>query len=136
MSEPSARPDPVQHVLIVEDDVPIREILRDLTIELGATPIEARDSSEALTALSDGQRDVHLIILDVMIPGIGGEAVGRAIRDLPNGAKIPILLLSASDPEDMKNLAIKLQARALAKPFDLHELETELLSGLRQDGSS
>jgi DNA-binding response OmpR family regulator len=80
------------HVLVVEDETNIRELV-SLHLRLEhAVPVEAADGRAALELAR--QRRFDLVILDLMLPGLDGLTVCRAIRkDSPNQAT-PILMLT------------------------------------------
>jgi DNA-binding response OmpR family regulator len=116
-------------VLVVEDDP---SILRGLQMNLGLEGfrlITARDGEEALEFARSHRPD--LIVLDLMLPKLGGLDVIRALR--ADGADVPILVLSAKDQEADKVLALSLGADDyLSKPFGLAELVARIRAALRR----
>lgn len=105
-------------VLVVEDDHDIRMVARMALQHLGGfTVIEAASGLEALDVVSSVRPDV--ILLDVMMPGMDGTEVFRALREMPGVAGVPVLFLTAKAmPGDLERLRA-LGARAiLTKPFD------------------
>lgn len=81
-------------VLIVEDDVAIREMMRRRLVLRGFAVLEAGDGPEALLAVAERAPDV--ILLDVGLPnGLSGWDVARAIRSDPVGAGIRIFAVTA-----------------------------------------
>jgi DNA-binding response OmpR family regulator len=117
MASPTAAP----RALIVEDEVAVRELIR-LHLELAGFHIEeAGDGRGALARIRDTPFDP--LILDVMLPGIDGVSLCRAVRvDGPNTAT-PILMVTARDAESDKVLGLESGADDyLAKPFGIREL--------------
>jgi DNA-binding response OmpR family regulator len=104
-------------ILVVDDEQAVRQLLRD-TLELDAYDvIEAADGPQALTAFESHHPDG--IILDIMMPGLSGIDVLRAIRSRPGGAELPVILLTAAG--DDKTTWDGWSAGAscyLTKPFD------------------
>ncbi len=119
------------HVLVVEDETNIRELVAlHLRLE-HAVPIEAGDGRTALEMAR--QRRFDLVILDLMLPGLDGVTVCRAIRkDSPNQAT-PILMLTARREENDKVLGLDSGADDyLAKPFGVRELMARVRALLRR----
>ena len=102
-------------VLIVEDDVAIRESLRDLLDDEGYAVAEAANGAEAL-ALLEKQRP-ELILLDLWMPVMTGGQLYERIRERADWAKIPIVVVTAAnDAPPSKDLEI------LRKPLRLEDL--------------
>jgi DNA-binding response OmpR family regulator len=112
-----AAPDEWRTVLVVEDDLPLLEVLGMLLEFEHFRCIPAADGLQALELLED-QRPA-LVILDWLIPKMSGPEVLAAIRER-YGAKVPVLVLSAiADAEEAR------QAGAddyLRKPYAIEEL--------------
>jgi DNA-binding response OmpR family regulator len=110
-----------RRVLVVEDGLSVRELLR-LHLDLAGFEIEeSADGRDALRHLRE--RAFNLVILDVMLPGIDGVSLCRAIRaDGPN-RHTPVLMLTARDTESDKVLGLESGADDyLTKPFGIREL--------------
>ena len=128
-------PDTRPTVLVVEDEQNIRELV-SLHLKLEKiTPVEASDGTAAL-GLARSQR-FDLIILDLMLPGIDGVTLCRAIRrDSPN-ADVPILMLTARREESDKVLGLDSGADDyLTKPFGVRELMARIRALLRRGPTS
>ena len=108
-------------VLVAEDEANIRELVRlHLGLE-GWDVLEAADGDTALRQLRAGP--VDLVVLDIMLPGLDGITVLRAMRrDGPN-TQTPVLLLTARREESDKVLGLDSGADDyLTKPFGVREL--------------
>ncbi|MED1917683.1 response regulator transcription factor [Bacillus thuringiensis] len=92
-------------ILIVEDQQVLREIMKEYLMDEGYEVLEAGDGSQALTLFQE--HEVHLIILDVMLPELDGWSVCRRIRKVSN---VPILMLTARSDEDDTLLGFELGA--------------------------
>lgn len=129
MREPE--PAPPVHILVVEDEAHIRELVC-LHLELeGYTCLPVGDGREALKIASE--RPLHLIVLDLMIPGLDGLTVCRAIRREGVNHAVPILILTARREESDKVLGLESGADDyLAKPFGVRELVARVHALLRR----
>ncbi|MEK4677525.1 MULTISPECIES: response regulator transcription factor [Bacillus] len=84
-------------ILILEDEDILREIMKDYLLNEGYNVLEAMNGKEALCIFEENE--VHLIILDIMLPELNGWAVCRRIRKKSN---VPIIMLTARvDEEDI-----------------------------------
>ena len=112
-------------VLVVDDAKPIREALRELLEEEGYAVEEARDGYEALAALERAEGP-YVVLLDLVMPRLSGEAVLRAIAARPDWeGRHAVLLLTGRHEAARGELAALLQATGagvLEKPFDLQVL--------------
>src|SRR5437868_985811 len=82
-----------RHVLIVEDESPIRGMLADLLSDAGYAVLEAADGVEALHQLKAARPD--LIVLDLMLPGMSGWQFLERSRKQLEQRNIPVVILSA-----------------------------------------
>ena len=104
-------------VLVVEDDVNIRDLI---ALHLGLEGLECAlvgDGREALARLEATR--VDLVVLDLMLPGIDGLTVCKAMRRSGANTDTPVLMLTARGEEADKVLGLETGADDyLAKPFD------------------
>ncbi len=105
-------------ILVVDDDLHIREVIRVALRKAGMTVHEAKDGHEALTRFADARPD--LIILDIGMPELDGLEVCREIRKTSD---VPILFLSARDDEIDRVLGLEIGGDDyVTKPFSPREL--------------
>ena len=83
-------------VLVVDDEVRMRKLVKDFLVKKEYKVIEAGDGEEAID-LFFKEKDISLIILDVMMPKMNGWQVCREIRKY---SKVPIIMLTAKSSED------------------------------------
>lgn len=104
-------------ILVVDDEEPVRLLLRD-TLELDAYEVrEAADGPAALMSFDQVRPDG--IILDIMMPTMSGIDVLRSIRSRPGGADIPVILLTAAGDDQTTWDGWSAGATCyLTKPFD------------------
>lgn len=79
-------------VLLVEDDPSVRELLRVLLKGEGYEIVEAGDGNEALRKVKI--EEPQLLILDLMMPNVDGEAVIRKLRDDPQHSDLPVVVVT------------------------------------------
>lgn len=118
-------------VLVVEDEAHIRDLI---VLHLGLEGLETEAVGDGREALGRaGSESFDLVILDLMLPGLDGIAICRAIRrDGPN-QDVPILMLTARREESDKVLGLESGADDyLAKPFGIRELVARARALLRR----
>src|SRR6202795_3246586 len=109
------------HLLVVDDDARLRELLRRHLSDNGFRVTAAADAAEARARLASFAFD--LMVLDVMMPGETGLDLTAALRGEPAAPRVPILLLTAmGEPEDRVNGLERGADDYLAKPFEPREL--------------
>lgn len=115
-------------ILIVDDDKEIAKAISLLLQKEGYKTAIAFDGMEALAILE--ARQIHLIILDIMMPKLNGLSVAMKVRETKN---IPIIMLSAKSEATDKILGLSLGADDyVTKPFDPSELVARVTSQLRR----
>jgi len=119
------------HILVVDDDNAVRELLRQVLTDAGHSVTVAADGLEAMQAVRDQQPD--LMVLDVLMPGLSGFDVAAMLKGNPDTRELPIVILSVvTDHHRGDGLGID---RYLTKPLsndDLLSTIDELLGDLRQ----
>jgi DNA-binding response OmpR family regulator len=130
-----AEPPAGARVLVVEDEPHIRDLVAmHLKLE-GLVPIAVGDGNEALRYARSEPFDA--IVLDLMLPGLDGITVCRAIRREPTNGDVPILMLTARREESDKVLGLESGADDyLAKPFGVRELVARVRALLRRPRAS
>ena len=114
----------MSRILVIDDDVPIGDMLQELLEREGYRVTRAYSGTEALLALSAARPD--LALLDLMLPGLPGEAV------LPKLTGIPVIVLSAKVDTDSKvSLLLGGAADYVTKPFEPRELLARIAVALR-----
>ena len=115
-------------ILVVDDEPPIRRLLRAALVAQGYRVEEAADGEAALDFLK--RNPVDLMILDLGLPGMDGLELVRRLRG--QGSPLPIIILSSRDDEAGKVAALDLGADDyVSKPFGMEELSARLRAALR-----
>jgi two-component system OmpR family response regulator len=116
-------------IMIVDDDLYIRELLHELLKEKGFEVLEAADGLTALSKLECEK--VDMLILDIMMPGMDGWKLCEEIRSCD--ANLPILMLTAKGETSQKVKGFTLGADDyLVKPFDPAELVARVKALLKR----
>jgi diguanylate cyclase (GGDEF)-like protein len=119
-------------ILVVDDDDGARTVLRDLLLSEGYVAKSARDGAEALDMVRE-RPAFDLVVSDVCMPHLDGFRLFSEIRALAHGAELPVILLSAFEPNDRRVHALDLGADDfVAKPVDSSELLARIRSHLRR----
>lgn len=117
------------HVLVVDDEAPITELLSTALRYMGYEVTTARTGSAALESASRTPPD--LVVLDVMLPDIDGFEVCRRLR--ADGDFVPVIFLTARDAEDDRVTGfIRGGDDYVTKPFSLEELTLRIAALLRR----
>lgn len=129
----SAAPDDdAPHLLVVDDDTRIRNLLKQFLSENGFRVTVAGNSDEARRKLRG--LDFDLLVLDVMMPGESGVELTKSLRAEKN---VPILMLTALSETDSRVIGLEAGADDyLPKPFDPRELILRINNILRRGGPS
>jgi len=115
-------------ILVVEDEPRLAELLR-LYLERDGHAVTVVGDGRAAIAALDAE-PVDLVVLDLMLPGVSGEAVLAAIRDR---GETPVLIASAKRSDIERIAGLRMGADDyLAKPFNPHELTARVAAVLRR----
>ena len=115
-------------ILIVEDEFDIRELLEAYLTNEGYKVIAAENGEEALERFHDGHPD--LVLLDLLLPGLDGFLVCRAIRE---ESDLPVIMLTAlgSEQSELKGFDLRVDDY-IAKPFSMPVLLRRVEAVLRR----
>jgi DNA-binding response OmpR family regulator len=125
----------MSRILVVEDDTHIRDLV---VLHLGLEGLETEALGDGRQALDRaGAAAYDLIVLDLMLPGLDGISICRAIRRGGPNQDVPILMLTARREESDKVLGLESGADDyLAKPFGTRELVARVRALLRRPRAS
>jgi DNA-binding response OmpR family regulator len=117
-------------ILVAEDDADLRAVLTTSLMRNGHQVMQARDGAEALAAI---ERDhIDLLVLDLVMPNIDGFGVLTRLKELRQGATIPVIVVTGTDRSTTEMEALRLGANVyLSKPVEaaaLTEQVTKLLT--------
>ncbi len=119
------------HVLFVEDEPPIQELIRYTLEHAGMRAVGAADAGEAMTVLRDELPD--LVLVDWMLPDKSGLALARELRETARTADLPIIMLTARGEETDRVKGLEQGADDyIVKPFSPRELIARIQAVLRR----
>ncbi len=118
-------------ILVVEDEAPIREMVRFSVGHAGFDVREAADATEAYERIAD--RIPDLILLDWMLPGVSGIELARRLKKDELTRKIPLIMLTARGEETDRLKGFEIGADDyVTKPFSPRELAARIKAVLRR----
>ncbi|HHT7189204.1 response regulator transcription factor [Bacillus cereus group sp. Bc222] len=119
------------HILVVEDDQEIQELIKQFLMTQQYTVIVASDGLEGMKQFN--KQSLDLILLDVMMPNLNGFEVAKMIRSQSN---IPIIMLTALEEEQdqMKGFDLGIDDY-ITKPFSFHVLMRRVEAVLRRSNN-
>lgn len=120
-----------EHLLIVDDDADIRELLQDYLQRNGYRVSTAEDGKGMWSTLE--RQRIDLVVLDIMLPGEDGLSLCRQLRASSN---MPVIMLTALGEDTERIIGLEMGADDyLAKPFNPRELLARIRGVLRRAGS-
>ena len=121
-------------VLVADDEVIIRQALRALLEEAGHDIVEAADGQEALDLIAKNRPEV--VLLDVVMPSVGGFEVLRALRNEASTRSLPVVMVTVRDTPADRAEAIRLGVvDYVAKPWKPGEIELRIKWALKGGGT-
>ena len=108
-------------IMIVDDEEPIRDLLKELLEPLGYTMIEAADGTEAIERYRERSHTIDLVILDIGLPGMTGDQVLSELRRIDPGSSVIVAsgYLDAPRKAELERLGV---TTFIQKPYTLKEL--------------
>lgn len=117
-------------IMIVEDEEEMRDLIRTFLERDGYTVIEANDGVQALSLFKEKENEIHLLIVDIMMPFMDGFTFAKEIKSFSN---VPIIFLSAKGADSDKVHGLKIGGDDyIVKPFSPSELLARVESVLRR----
>ena len=120
-------------ILIIDDEAAVREITKETLEVYGYKAITANDGAEGVALFAENAKDIRVVITDMMMPVMGGEAVIVALHKRDPGVKI----IATSGLTDKRKIVTPPDARVrvfLTKPYTAEKLLTTLKAVLRGGG--
>jgi two-component system response regulator ResD len=120
-------------ILVVDDEARMRKLVKDFLVKQDFAVLEAEDGEQALDLFFE-QKDIAMVILDVMMPKMDGWSVCREIRKY---SKVPIIMLTAKGEEQDELLGFELGVdEYISKPFSPKILVARVEAILRRTGKT
>ena len=126
---PAPGPGNRRHILVVDDEAPVRDLIRRTLVEAGYRVSEAANGAEALVALARAEPGVDLVVTDLLMPVMDGASLIHELHR--HSPSLPLIAISGNRADRPGAPSPRTAVRAvLAKPFDaaalLHALEAAL----------
>jgi two-component system cell cycle sensor histidine kinase/response regulator CckA len=115
-------------VLVVDDDPQVRRLTARVLRGVGLGILEAGDGREALDLLRDGEREVHLVVTDLVMPRMGGRELAFALAHLR--PEIRVIFITGYPSEDDTRALVASRETVFLKPFSVGELVATVLAAL------
>src|ERR1051325_208462 len=120
-----------ERLLIAEDDADMRDLLQEDLEDAGYEPIVAIDGNAALEHIKREREPIDLVITDVRMPGLKGDALLKAVRG--ERADAPVIVITACGSVEQAVQMVKAGAfQYLTKPFEVRELLLLIEAALKQ----
>ncbi|WP_110514397.1 ATP-binding response regulator [Herpetosiphon llansteffanensis] len=113
--------EPTAEILVVDDNPDARQVIQHILAARDYAMSEAADGVEALTLIAQSKPD--LVILDLMMPNMDGFEVLEALRNNPNYADIPVIIVSAKDLDQQEHDWLRTRAQGVIAKRQLSEEE-------------
>ena len=121
----------ITRCLVVDDDPELLQSVCDYLRRFGLEAVAAASAAQMRSCLSQGNFDV--VVLDVMLPDGDGLAICAALRQRPETANLPVIMLTAQGDPHSRVLGLELGADDyVAKPFEPRELVARIKAVLRR----
>lgn len=119
--------DRTAHILVIEDDPALRDLLHTTLTRSGYEVSVADDGLDALVQIDRAQPKPNLLLVDIMLPELDGLTLVRALKTRSETRSIPVMFITAKT--DSKTIAEGISAGAryyVTKPFVLEDLLTKV----------
>jgi two-component system cell cycle sensor histidine kinase/response regulator CckA len=121
-------------VLVADDEQAVRQVLTGMLESLGFEVVEARDGAEAIAVFEENAERLRLVVLDLMMPGIGGTQALAQIERL--GTRVPVILSSGYNAQELsQRLVARGIAAFLQKPYGYDDLVATIRRALERDSA-
>lgn len=117
-------------ILVVDDDASVLEVCCGILEALGYRVVRASDGIEALHVFESNINNIDLVILDVVMPKLGGMEAGYLMRQL--NPEVKMLFVTGYDKYQLlAEHSTALNATVLSKPYKIHDLSHEVSKAIR-----
>jgi CheY-like chemotaxis protein len=115
-----------KRIMVVDDDVFTRDLIKTQLRSIGIETVEAANGAEALQKAGTGQS--HLIVLDIIMPGMNGFDVCEQLKTDPRTGSVPVVFISSRMDQADRQRAMRLGALdVFTKPFSLKKFSEKVL---------
>ncbi len=118
-----------EHILLIEDEMSVAEIARDMLTGLGYTVLTANDGSKGVATYRSRQGSIDLVLLDINMPVMGGKEAFELLRGINRGVRIVIVTGYGHESVDISSFPSEVNG-FVQKPFQLETLAATVRSVL------
>ena len=123
-SKPRLKPEATETILLAEDELAVRGLVRETLQQLGYTVLEATDGYEALKLVEDNKTEIHLLLTDVIMPLMNGHELATRLEAIRPGMKV--LYMSGYTDDVLAFHGIGREIDFIQKPFSRADLAEKL----------
>ena len=119
-------------VLVVEDEQPIQEVIKDMLCSLGYTVLMAKDATEAEAIFAKGSDRISVMLTDLVLPDMNGHILSIRLQELQG--KLKVVYMSGYSEEMLTNYGLDVeQVKFLHKPLGIEQVAVALREVLDQE---
>jgi two-component system cell cycle sensor histidine kinase/response regulator CckA len=111
----------METILVVDDEAPVRALARDILLGAGYRVLEAEDGEQALRVVEEHRGAIHVLLTDIMMPGITGKELANRLAAVRTDTKTIFMSGRASEVVSAAGVLIPVDA-FVAKPFTVERL--------------
>jgi two-component system cell cycle sensor histidine kinase/response regulator CckA len=111
----------METILVVDDEAPVRALARDILLGAGYRVLEAEDGEQALRVVEEHRGAIHVLLTDIMMPGITGKELANRLAAVRTDTKTIFMSGRASEVVSAAGVMIPVDA-FVAKPFTVERL--------------
>ncbi|RLD98409.1 MAG: hypothetical protein DRI92_03980 [Aquificota bacterium] len=112
-------------ILLIDDNELLQDLGKDIIEHLGYTPIIASEGEEGVEIYRKEKEEIQAVLLDVVMPGLGGLEVFRRLKNI--NPEVKVLVISGYSEEKRAGELMKEGALGfIQKPFKIHQLSQKL----------
>jgi len=112
-------------ILLADDEDEVRQATAEVLETMGYRVFQASDGEQALAIFKEDYKDIALVIVDVVMPKLGGVQLVQALREIK--ANVPVILITGYDKNNvLKTGSIPTQSQILTKPIDFNMLQATI----------
>jgi two-component system cell cycle sensor histidine kinase/response regulator CckA len=111
----------METILVVDDEAPVRALARDILLGAGYRVLEAEDGEQALRVVEEHRGAIHVLLTDIMMPGITGTELANRLAAVRTDTKTIFMSGRASEVVSAAGVLIPVDA-FVAKPFTVERL--------------
>jgi len=108
-------------ILVVEDEVMMRDVLKEMLIQLGYSTFVARDGKEGLDLFRERHKEIDLVILDLLLPEMDGVEIFFKMKKINPDVKV-VVISGVTENEEIKELKKAALLGFIKKPFDMGKI--------------